>query len=323
MLMRRGRGGGERDGGTRGGGRRSEAVGGGRGAAAGAPRRPVSAFRTRGGARPAHPLAGRGVCAVETSCRLALGSRPGEAGCFWPTAPLPPRPPVRPSQAGDWAGRGARRPRCPPRPGWLDAGPPEAVPRGPGRGERGRGETAGEDARRPRGDDGWKRVASEAGSRGRGEAAAGRAPTSAAGEQHPRPGSDPGGEAGGAGCAAASRPPRTLRQGPGLPGRATPPAADPARGSPAHPRPRLLRGARGSSCLAGTRRSGFEPKAVGVGAGLARVPAGDSALQAPLSRARGHLVEGRPRRSAAWRVGRWSRSTVQGRGSCADPIDGH
>lgn len=298
--MRRGRGGGERDGGTRGGPAR-RGSGGRPGGGGGRSQTPGLCVQNPRGRPPRAPTRGprrargreqlsscSGVAAWGGRLLLADG----------PAAPAPTGAPL----AGGGLGR-TRSPTAPlpPRPGWLDAGPPEAVPRGPGRGERGRGETAGGDARRPRGDDGWKRVASEAGSRGRGEAAAGRAPTSAAGEQHPRPGSDPGGEAGGAGCAAASRPPRTLRQGPGLPGRATPPAADPARGSPAHPRPRLLRGARGSSCLAGTRRSGFEPKAVGVGAGLARVPAGDSALQAPVSRARGHLVEGRPRRSAAWR----------------------
>ena len=62
-----------------------------------------------------------------------------------------------------------------------------------------------------------------------------------------------------------------------------------------------------------------------MGAGLARVPAADSALQPPVGlrcgdrtgQAGAHLVEGRPRRAAAWRVGRWSRSAVQGRGSCA------
>ena len=304
----------------------------GAGRGAGAPRGPISAFRPRGGACPAHPLAGRGVRGVETSCYLALGSRPGEAGWFW--RPPTPRPPVCPSQAGDWAETRSRTAPLPPRPGWLDAAPPEAVPRGPGRAERGPGETAGEDARRPRGDDGWKRVASEPGSRGRGEAAGGRAPTSMDGEQLRRPGSDPGGEASGTGCAAAPRPPRTLRQGPGSGAAQPPPAADPGgplRTTLAGPQPATSSSPRGPGQLrAGTRRSGFEPKAVGVGAGLARVPAADSALQPPVGlrsgdstgQAGGHLVEGRPRRAAAWRVGRWSRSAVQGRGSCADPIDG-
>lgn len=304
----------ERDGAPA-GARRGQAVRGRPGGRPGRRRKAsdaVSAFRTRGGAARA-PTVGRGIARGKTSCRLALGSRPGGGRLLLAERrPAAPRPPVPPLAGGDWAGRGARRPRCP-GPGKLDAGP-RAVPgaRVAARGDE--GETAGGDARRPRGDDGWKRVASEAGSRGRGEAAAGRAPASAAGERHPRPGSDPGRR-----VARAVLPPRG-RRGRCARSRGSQAARNPACRGRRGPRATLVvRGARGSSCLAGTRRSGFEPKAVRVGAGLAQVPAGDSPA-GPVSRARGTLW--RSGRGRCLALGRWAGRRSR-KGSCADPIDGH